>query len=124
MVQPAMKRLPEEGKTRNVLLWTLQILAAAAFLAAGAGKFAGSQQVVEVFDKLGMGQWFRYLTGALEVAGGVMLLIPRFVFYGAALLAVVMVGAAISHLTALGGSPAAALVLLVVTATIAYLRRP
>src|SRR4051794_31962104 len=32
---------------------------------------------IESFEKVGLGQWFRYLTGLLEVAGGVGLLIPR-----------------------------------------------
>lgn len=124
MVQPAMQRVPKPNKAALIALWTVQILTAVAFLAAGAGKFAGGAEVVAAFDKIGIGQWFRYLTGALEVAGGAMLLIPRLAFYGASLLAVVMVGAAISHLTVLGGSPAAALILLVVTGAIAYLRQP
>jgi hypothetical protein len=39
------------------------------------------------------------------------------------LLALVMVGAVIAHLTVLGGSPALAVMLLVVCAGIAWLRR-
>ncbi len=80
--------------------------------------------MVAMYDKIGVGQWFRYVTGLLEVSGAIALLIPRATFYGAALLAVVMVGAIISHLTILGGSPAAPAFLLLLTATIAYLRRP
>jgi uncharacterized membrane protein YphA (DoxX/SURF4 family) len=53
--------------------------------------------MVEMFAKLGAGQWFRYLTGALEVIGGVALLVPRAAFYGAVLLAAVMVGALVTH---------------------------
>ena len=80
--------------------------------------------MVEMFAKLGAGQWFRYLTGALEVIGAVGLLVPRAAFYGAALLAVVMVGAIVAHLAVLGGSPIPALVLLVIVGTVAWLRRP
>lgn len=106
-----------------VTLWVLQILAAAAFLAAGGAKLAGAPQMVAVFDKIGVGQWFRYVTGTLEVAGGITLLVPGYAFYGAVLLTLVMAGAIVSHLTVLGGSPAPALVLLLITGTIVYLRR-
>jgi len=112
------------GKGLTITLWTLQILVAAAFLFAGGAKLVGGPQMVAAFDKIGVGQWFRYLTGTLEVAGAIGLLIPGLAFYGAALLAVVMVGAVITHLAILGGSPAGAIVLLIVTGTVAYLRRP
>ncbi len=119
MTQPAK---PSKGV--NAFLWVLQILTAAAFLAAGGAKLAGVPQMVDVFQKVGVGQWFRYVTGLLEVLGGIGLLIPRVTFYAAALLAVVMVGAVISHLTVLGGSPAAPIGLLVFSGVIAYFRRP
>ncbi len=80
--------------------------------------------MVATFQKIGVGQWFRYLTGSLEVLGAIGLLVPGYVFYAAALLATVMVGAVIAHLTVLGGSPAAPAMLLVLTGAIAYLRRP
>jgi uncharacterized membrane protein YphA (DoxX/SURF4 family) len=112
------------SKTINILTWVLQIAAALAFLAAGGSKLAGAQPMVATFQKIGVGQWFRYLTGFLEVVGAIGLVIPRFAFYGAALLVIVMIGAVITHLTILGGSPAAPIGLLVITGTIAYVRRP
>jgi len=36
-------------------------------------------------------QWFRYFTGLLELAAGIGLLISRYAFYAAILLAIVMV---------------------------------
>jgi hypothetical protein len=30
-----------------------------------------------MFDKIGLGQWFRYVTGSLEVVGALLLLVPR-----------------------------------------------
>jgi putative oxidoreductase len=112
-----------EGKLMNILLWTLQILSAALFIMAGSSKLAGSEQVVEMFQAIGLGQWFRYLTGGLEVIGGIALLIPQMALFGALLLAVVMVGAVITHLFVVGGSPAMALVLLLVMSLIAWGRR-
>jgi len=57
------------GKGRLITLWTLSGLVALAFAFVGGGKLAGTAQMVELFDKVGLGQWFRYLTGLLEVAG-------------------------------------------------------
>ena len=113
----------DSGKVRTITLWILSGLAALAFLGAGGAKLAGAAAMVELFDKVGRGQWFRYFTGLLEVAGGIGLLVPRYAFYAAGLLAVVMVGAIIAHLTVLGTSPAAPVVLLVLSGTIAWLRK-
>jgi hypothetical protein len=77
--------------------------------------------MVEMFEKVGVGQWFRIVTGALEVSGAILLLIPRLTFYGAALLLLVMVGAVTAHLTVLGGNPAPALILLVLNAVTSWL---
>ena len=119
-VPPARRPL---AKGLNITGWVLQCLAAAAFLAAGGSKLAAAPAMVEIFAKLGAGQWFRYLTGALEVIGAVALLVPRTSFYGAVVLAVVMAGAIVTHLAVLGGSPIPALVLLVIVGTVAWLRR-
>src|ERR1700734_3870967 len=85
-------------KGLNITSWALQGLAALAFLAAGGSKLAAAPAMVEIFAKLGAGQWFRYLTGTLEVIGAVALLLPRAAFYGAVLLTLVMVGAIVTHL--------------------------
>ena len=111
------------GKGRLITLWTLSGLIAVAFISAGGAKLAGVSVMVEMFDKVGLGQWFRYFTGLLEVAGAIGLLIPRYAFYAAVLLAIVMVGAIIAHVAVLGGSPAPAAALLVLSGIIAYLRK-
>jgi len=112
------------SKALKITCWVLQGLAALAFLGAGGSKLAGALAMVEMFAQLGMGQWFRYLTGALEVIGAVALLFPKAAFYGAVLLAAVMVGAIVAHLTVLGGNPTPPLVLLLVVGAIAYIKRP
>ena len=112
------------GKVRLLTLWILSGLVALAFLGAGGAKLAGAAAMVELFDKVGRGQWFRYFTGLLEVAGAIGLLIPRYAFYAAGLLAVVMVGAIVAHLTVLGTSPAAPAILLILSGIIAWLRKP
>lgn len=109
-----------ESKGFNVALWVLQILSAALFITAGISKLTGSEPMVQVFDTIGLGQWFRYFTGVLEVIGGVGLLTPRMSALGAILLTGVMAGAVIIHLALIGGSPAMALVLLAVMGIVAW----
>lgn len=105
------------------ILWTLQIFSAAMFLMAGVSKLAGVPMMVQMFGVIGIGQWFRYVTGTIEVVSAVLLLIPSIASYGAAALAVTMIGAIITHLFIVGGNPAMAVVLLASTATIAWARR-
>ena len=119
----AIERLAA-GKGRLITLWMLSGLIALAFIAAGVAKLASIPAMVEEFDKVGLGQWFRYFTGFLEVTAGIGLLISRYAFYAAVLLAIVMVGAIIAHLTVLDSSPAVPVVLLGLTGIIAYLRKP
>jgi putative oxidoreductase len=104
-------------------IWVLQILAALTFIYVGGLKLAGtSPQLVQLFDKIGIGQWFRYLTGGLEVIGAIALLVPKSSGFGALLLSCVMVGAVITHLFVVGGTPVPAVVLLAITGSIAWLR--
>jgi putative oxidoreductase len=99
------------SKAKNRTLWILQILTAAGFLMAGFAKLSGQPVMVAMFDKLGLGQWFRYLTGSIELVSAILLLIPRLNVVGAALLVCTMIGAVLAHLTILGGSPLPAIVL-------------
>jgi uncharacterized membrane protein YphA (DoxX/SURF4 family) len=104
-------------------LWVLQILAAAAFLAAGGFKLAGNEMMVQVFGQIGIGQWFRYVTGVVEIVGAVALLVPFTAAFGGLLLAVTMLCAVGTHLFVIGGNPVPAIVLLVITASVAWFRR-
>ena len=111
------------GKALNIALWTLQVLLALAFVAAGSGKLLGTPDMVAVFDAVGIGQWFRYVTGALEVVGALLLIVPGKTPFGAVLLACIMAGAVVAHLTVLQTAPTAPLVLFALTALIAWGRR-
>ena len=110
-------------KLINVGLWILQIGAAGMFLLAGFLKLSGNQQMVGLFEAIGFGQWFRYVTGSLEVLGAVLLLIPRLSGLGALLLVGAMLGAVATHLFVVGGSPLPAIILFIVTGVIAWGRR-
>ena len=111
---------PRQSRVVTGVLWTLQILSAAMFLFSGSLKLAGVPVMVQMFGVFGLGQWFRYATGGIEVVSAVLLLIPALAAYGAAALAVTMVGAIITHVFIIGGSPAIPIVLLGATLTIAW----
>jgi len=124
MVQAATHTINSPtGRVRTITLWILQVIVALAFFAAGGSKLTGAEQMVAVFDKIGWGQWFRYVTGLLEVASAIGLFIPWYAFYAAGLLMLIMAGAIFAHLTVLGGSPVPPIVLLLLSAAIAYLRK-
>ena len=76
------------SKAVNIAIWGVQILTALAFLAVGGSKLTGAPAMVDMFHKIGFGQWFRYLTGSLEVTGAVLLLLPRTAAIGGWLLVV------------------------------------
>jgi putative oxidoreductase len=111
------------GKASNIVFWTLQVLAALMFLFAGSAKLLGSPDMVALFDAVGIGQWFRYVTGSLEVLGALLLLVPGKTALGAVLLACIMAAAVATHLTILHTAATAPLVLFAVTAVIAWGRR-
>ncbi|WP_372361797.1 DoxX family protein [Xanthomonas sp. NCPPB 1325] len=111
------------GRVIHGLSWTLRLFAAVAFFAAGAAKLAGVPMMVEVFDHIGLGQWFRIVTGAIEIIGAIALLLPTTFAFSAGVLAAMMFVATGVHLFVIGGSPVPAIFLMVVTATIAWLNR-
>jgi uncharacterized membrane protein YphA (DoxX/SURF4 family) len=110
--------------TNPRIVWTVRILLALAFGAAGVAKLAGVPQMVQVFDAIGFGQWFRYLTAVVEIVGAVLLLVPAAGFFGGLLLAATMVCAVATHLMLIGGNPAPAVVLGALAAFVAWRLRP
>jgi putative oxidoreductase len=119
-----MSSSPSLSITQRRIAWGIRVLLALVFAAAGAAKLAGVPQMVQVFDAIGAGQWFRYLTGAVEIIGAVLILIPTTGFFGALLLAATMLGAVATHLLLIGGSPMPAVVLGLLSAWLAWRLRP
>ncbi|MBO1016901.1 DoxX family protein [Achromobacter sp. SD115] len=113
-----------QSKTLKYVSRGLRILAAVVFLAAAAAKLSGAPEMVQAFDHIGLGQWFRIATGIVEVIGGIAVLIPATAFPGGLLLSATMVGAVLAHSFLIEGSPVPALILLLITAAIAWLHRP
>lgn len=110
------------GKAKHVTLvtlWVLQVLLAANFLFAGGGKLAGVDMMVGMFAEIGLGQWFRYFVGVLEVIGALFLLTPRFAALAGWGLALVMAGAVLTELLLLSGNALMPLILLVLLVIVA-----
>ena len=112
----------QRGRVAIIALWVAQIALAAMFLLAGGSKLAGAPAMVDLFAAIGWGQWFRYVTGAIEISAAVALLIPSAALFGAILLVPTMIGAVTANLI-LGQPPAVPLVLLLVAAAVAWTRR-
>ena len=111
------------SKVRTYSTYAIKALLALAFLGAGAAKLAGAEQMVAIYETIGVGQWFRYLTGLIEVVCAVMLFVPRVQAFGAIILVCTMTGAVLSHLLILGPSALPAAVLGVLSAIVVYVHR-
>jgi putative oxidoreductase len=103
--------------------WILSLLLALIFLSVGSMKLMSRPITVQEFAQVGLGQWFRYFTGILEVAGAICILVPPLSRWGAVLLAAVMSGAVVAHLTALHTPPTLPAILLVMVLAVTWLRR-
>lgn len=111
---------------KTVGLWIIRILLAAMFVMAGSGKLINPAQFGTAFVNWGYPAWFATVIGAVEVVGGILLLVQRAAFYAAGTLAAVMAGAAFTHLKTTGEAPRAAvpIVLLILSVLVALARRP
>ena len=89
-------------KTKTVMSWTLQLLAAAILAQTLFFKFSGAEESKYIFRTLGAEPWGRVASGLAELVAVVLLLVPRTVVLGALVALGVMAGAIASHLTKLG----------------------
>jgi len=89
--------------------WLIRAGTALLFIYVGQSKFATRSEWIGIFNQIGLGQWFRYFTGTLQVVGGLLTLIPRTFVYGIAILASTMAGA-MAAWTFFLGSPVNAII--------------
>lgn len=86
----------------KIVSWLLRIVAAVIMLQTLFFKFTAHPQSVALFTQIGMEPWGRIGTGVLELTASILLLIPRFTAWGAAMGVGLMSGALFFHLTSLG----------------------
>jgi putative oxidoreductase len=92
-----------------IALECTEIALAGVFLLVGGAKLIGRPDMVELFRSIGFGQWLRYLTGILEVAGAAFMVVPLASGASAVTLGTVMVSATLIELFVLRRPPIAAL---------------
>jgi uncharacterized membrane protein YphA (DoxX/SURF4 family) len=77
----------DRNKKRIIAVWVLRVILGLASLTIGTAKLTGTLHTVETFEAFRWDQWFRYVTGLLDIIGALLELEPRWAFYGALVLA-------------------------------------
>ncbi|MEM9709863.1 MAG: DoxX family protein [Pseudomonadota bacterium] len=93
------------------------------FVGAGGAKLFGVSMMVDTFETIGWGQWFRYLTAFVELGSAALLWVPGLHVVGASLLWITMLCAALFHVFVIGPSAVPAVVLAVLCAAVIWLDR-
>lgn len=95
------------SKPVRIISWILQIVVAFVLLQTIPFKFLGAaipggELSVKLFTVIGAEPWGRYVVGLMELIGGVFILWPRYIWFGAAVSFFVMLGAVLTHLFKIG----------------------
>jgi putative oxidoreductase len=112
--------LPDRRRLFRLLELGLAIL----FIVAGTVKLGGLPFMVALFRDLGFGQWLRYVTGLVELTGGLALISGRQQYLAALALAVIMVGATDASVVVFDRSPIPPFITFLALLAIAWHRRP
>jgi len=111
------------GWPERIVVWLLTFV----FLAAGGAKLAGVPDIVAVFDRFGLPQWFMYMTAAVEISGAIGLHIRKSVIgrLAPAMLTITMAtGAGFHFVYDTPQEAVPAIVLALLATTVLILRRP
>ena len=81
---------------RNSITWLLSLVLAVVFVVVGLANLTLQPHMVQRFESYGYPVWFLALTGAFEIFGAALVLVPRTAYIGAGLLAAITCGAFIS----------------------------
>lgn len=107
----------------NIAVSILRVVVAALFLFAASMKLTSQPMMVQEFDMVGLGQWFLYFTGIVEVVGAVATLVPAVSALGAVLLLAVDAGAFVAQVAAIHSDWLHTIVIGAVIAALIYLQR-
>ena len=92
-----------------IALECTELALAGVFFLVGGAKLIGRHDMVELFRSIGVGQWLRYVTGALEVVGAAFMIVPFASGASAVMLGTVMISATLIELFVLRRPPVAAM---------------
>ena len=116
-----------KGSDEKFRVWSVNIarlLLAVAFGMAGTMKLTSAPDMVAMFDNIGLGQWFRYFTGGMEIFAALLMIFRRTVLLGLIALAGILAGAFITHIFVIGGSMLPAAVLSALVLFVFVMRKP
>jgi putative oxidoreductase len=124
LLKPTVEPVP--SRLGVLATWLPRIAVALVFLSVGSAKFRDPMWV-RLFGEIGLGQWFRYVTGVMQIAAGVLVLIPRTSLAGITLAGCTMFGASVAWVTVLHAPgnapiPGALLAMLIVIGVSEYNR--
>lgn len=92
-----------KSRNQRIASWIMRIIIAAGFTMTGfIPKLTGAPESIELFNKLGAGDPGRYFTAIVELAATILILLPKTVPVGAALVIATMLGALASHAAIIG----------------------
>jgi putative oxidoreductase len=124
---PHMTVAERRARRLDAAVWILRIALALIFIVVGFVKIPGSihPMWVRLFDRIGFGQWFRYVTALVEIVGGMLMLVPSATLVSVVLLGSTMVGALLVHIfvVGIGFQTAVVMALLAAITAIFYRRR-
>ena len=83
---------------REVVLWIIAVFLAYVFVRQGWSKFFSDSGWARAFRAWHYPNWFRVAVGVIEIAGGVLVLIPRCARIGAIMIALIMIGGMATHI--------------------------
>lgn len=101
----------------------LAALLAIPMILAGFAKLAGTPELHQSFEMMGLPQWFGYFIGLAELVGGIGLLVSRFSALASLALIPIMLGAAYFHIAYSVPSAVPAIAFTLLAGIVAYLRR-
>lgn len=92
----------EPSRVEQLIRWLLRLAVGICFLSIGWSKFGVRSGWIPIFDRIGFGQWFRYFTGATQIIGALLVLVPRTSMVGVLVLSCTMAGAMAAWIFRLG----------------------
>jgi uncharacterized membrane protein YphA (DoxX/SURF4 family) len=92
----------QRGWIDHLRTWLPRVAVALLFFFVGKSKFGAHSSWIKTFEHIGFGQWFRYVTGTIQMLGAIAVLIPRLFPWGIVMLACTMLGAILAWIFLLG----------------------
>jgi uncharacterized membrane protein YphA (DoxX/SURF4 family) len=109
-------------KPKQLAVRVLRVILGLFFVLDGVIKLTGISKTVQLFERIGWGQWFRYLTGSIVLVGGALILLRlRWTFLGAVLCACTVGTGALLYAFNLHRDPTLPAVITFFTVTLAVL---